>query len=84
MHYNFFYYKTTVNVTFWLIENSAHDNFFYKITIGKLTKFAIFGMFCNTEHQIAMFYKISTALKTFRILVRSSLDFAKHNCDWLK
>ena len=58
----FFFYKNTFNVTFWLIENSTHDNFFYKITIGKLTKFATFGMFCKTERKITMYYKISTAL----------------------
>ena len=39
---------------------SVHDNVFYKITIRKLTKFAIFGRICKTVRKIAMFNKNST------------------------
>ena len=54
--------KITGNLMFLPVKFFAHDNFFYKITIKKLRKFAIFHMFCKTVLKIAGKNHIFTAL----------------------
>ena len=44
--------KISGNLMFLPVKNFAHDNFFYKITIKKLRKFAIFHVFCKTVRKI--------------------------------